>query len=127
MVKKIALFWMIGAVISLYTTFVLQNLWNWFVTEAFHLSQVSFWVMYGLVLVVGMFSDDLRFDENQQFKALATALDACIPEEKREWVNEQLDTQTKFVWLEAGSAAFGRLVGTTFTLLVAWVVHVFLA
>jgi len=37
--------WLIS---SLFTTFVLQNLWNWFAIPALHASEISFWVMYGL-------------------------------------------------------------------------------
>jgi hypothetical protein len=118
---------LISSVVGLYTTFVLQSLWNWFVTEAFHLSPVSFWVMYGLVLIIGMFAYDPNFEEKQQFKAIVTVLDACLPEEKRKEVNEQLDEQMSELWLEAGSTVFGKLVGNTFTLAVGWAVHIFLA
>jgi len=52
------LLWAVASVARLYTEFVLQNLWTWFATLVFHLLQISFWVMYWLVLVIGMFADD---------------------------------------------------------------------
>jgi len=45
MLKKMLLGWVVGSAASLYTAFVLQNLWNWFATPALHLSQISFWIM----------------------------------------------------------------------------------
>lgn len=125
--RKIVVFYLIGAVVGLYTTFVLQNLWNWFATEAFRLPQISFWLTYGVVLIIGMFAEDNNIEERQQFKALAIILDACVPEEKRESVNEELDSETKLIWLEVGSTIFGKIVGVTFTLAVGWTVHAFLA
>jgi hypothetical protein len=83
--------------------------------------------MYGLVLIIGMFAYDPNFEQKQQFKAIVTVLDACLPEEKREEVNEQLEEQSSEVWLQASSTIFGRLVGNTFTLAVGWAVHIFLA
>ena len=73
MVKKIVIIWLVGMVVGLYTTFVLQSLWNWFATEAFHVSQISFWVMYGVVLVVGLLTEGQsnKFEEEQQIVKLA--------------------------------------------------------
>lgn len=126
MVKKTVVFYCIGAVIGLYTTFVLQQLWNWFVTEAFHFSQISFWVMYGIVLIIGMFSYNPKLEEQQQFKALATGLDACVPDERRESVNEQIKEQTDQIWVDAGFHVFGKVVSNTISLALGWAVHAFL-
>ena len=128
MTKKIVIFWCISAFVGLYTTFVLQSLWNWYVTEAFHLPQISFWVMYGIVLVIGMFADreSKRFAEQQQFAVLANAIDACIPDEKRALVKEQHAEQEKQMWGEVGIGIFRKAIGNTFTLVVGWIVHSFL-
>jgi hypothetical protein len=83
---------------GLYTAFVLKNLWNWFATEALHLPEISFWVMYGLVLIIGMFRanyDDGDIEQKNTFKAMAIAVDACVPEDRREWAREQLEDQQK--------------------------------
>jgi hypothetical protein len=126
-VKKAVIFWVIGSIVGLYTTFVLQNIWSWFVTEAFHLSPISYWVMYGLVLIIGMFtSQDPKLEEKLQFKALATGVDACIPEDKQESVKEQLEEHAEQVWWEVGSTIFGKLIGNSITLAIGWAIHTFL-
>jgi hypothetical protein len=116
-----------GPLISLYTTFVLKNLWNWFATGALHLPEISFWVMYGLVLIIGMFTSDFGdLDHERRFKVLATALDACVPEDKREWVNEQLADLQSSIWTDIGFKIFGKILDTTWILVIGWVVHAFL-
>jgi hypothetical protein len=129
MVKKTVVFTLVGTLVGLYTTFVLQHLWNWFVTTAFHLPEISFWVLYGVVLSIGMFSDtqSSNFQQRQWFKGLATGLDACIPESKYESVKEQMDAQGAEMWVEAGFLVFGRLLASTVTLIIGGAVHLFLA
>jgi hypothetical protein len=128
MVKKWIVFTFVGILVGLYTTFVLQHLWNWFVTTALHLRQISFWVLYGVVLSIGMFSDTQSSDykQRQLLKPLAVALDACVPESKYESVMEQMDAQEAEVWAVAGLLAFGRLLGSTVALMIGGAVHLFL-
>lgn len=124
--RKVALFWIIGSVLGLYTTFVIQNLWNWFATSAFHVSEISFWVMYGLVLLIGLFTDNegQNLAENQRWKGVLIAMDACIPDGKREEIKAELDEQAQVgIWVEAGLHCFGKVVGTTFVLVLGFVVH----
>ena len=128
MAKKIILAWCVGVVVALYTTFVLQNLWNWFVVEAFHTSEVSFWVMYGIVLVVGLLTEKDSFTEDQQLKMLAAMVETCVPADKRDALDEQLKFQADFgVWLEAGFRSLAKVGGNTFVLGIGWLVHTFLA
>jgi hypothetical protein len=49
MVKAVLVF-VLTLVAHLFTTFVLTVLWNWFAVPALHASEISFWLMYGLVL-----------------------------------------------------------------------------
>lgn len=125
MLKKSVLFWIIGAIVGLYTAFVLQNLWSWFATEAFHVSPISFWVMYGLVLIIGMFSPE-KFEETYHFKALAIGVDACIPDEKREVLHDKLREETEQVSWGVRWSIFGKLLSNTLTLAIGWAVHAFL-
>jgi tetrahydromethanopterin S-methyltransferase subunit G len=129
MAKKTVFFTFVGIVVGLYTTFVLQHLWNWFAATAFHLPQIPFWVMYGMVLGVGMFTLDQssNFEQRQLFKMLAVGLDACVPADKKELVKDQIEDQKEQMWVEAGTLAFGKLVGNTVTLMIGGVVHLFLA
>jgi hypothetical protein len=126
-VRFLTLAFFVGPLISLYTTFVLKNLWNWFATEALHLPEISFWVMYGLVLIIGMFTSNAGdIEQEYRSKALVTCLDACVPEDKKEWVREQLDNQQRGIWVDIGMKVFWRIIGATFTLVIGGAVHTFL-
>ena len=128
--KKFMLFWLIGSVVGLYTTFVIESLWNWFATSALHVSEISFWVTYGLVLLIGLFTDNQgqNFAEDQRWKVMLITLDACIPDAKRDDVKAQMEEQAQVgIWVEAGSHVFGKLVGNSLVLILAFVIHAFLA
>lgn len=120
---------LVGPLIGLYTTLVIENLWNWFAAESLHLPEISFWVMYGLVLLIGLFAQrfsDPNKEQEYSFKAITTALDACVPEDKKEWVNEQLEDQRKELWFDIGLIAFLRVLSVTWVLVLGWAVHSFL-
>jgi hypothetical protein len=127
MLKKTMVFFALGLVLHLYTTFVLMILWNWFVTAAFHVDEISFWLMYGLGLVVQLFQNpgDEHFDDERRFNRLTIMIDACVPDSMREYVKDELQEQNSGMWLDIGTTLFGRFVGNTFTLCVAFVVHIF--
>jgi hypothetical protein len=75
-----------GMVGSLYTTFVAQRLWSWFVVAAFHTSEISFWVMYGLIMLLRLFTNEQEVGvaEEQRWTNLFTLLEYCVPAESRE-------------------------------------------
>lgn len=125
MLKKGAVLWVIGLVVGFYTTFVLQNLWNWFVTVAFNLPQISFWVMFGIVLMIGMFDKDTTEDEIR-FKALSTVVEACVPFEKQDEVNHELKLQGDGIWFTVGTTIFGKILVNTLTLAAGFAVHLIL-
>jgi len=124
-------FWLpslIGLVMALYTTFVVENLWNWFATSAFHVTEISFWGTYGLILLISA----LRLDQSaahQKWKLTMTVLELCVPDAKRKEFDELIEAQTKgFGFLvEAGSQVFAELAGNTFLLVLGFLVHVLLA
>jgi hypothetical protein len=39
-------------IIALYMPFVVQILWNWFAAPALHLGSISYWNMFGLLLII---------------------------------------------------------------------------
>lgn len=125
--RTLTIAFFITPLISLYTTLVLKNLWNWFATEALHLPEISFWVMYGLVLIIGMLTaNDGGIEQEYAFKAFGVALDACVPEDKKECVSEQLEDLQKGIWSDIGWKLFSRILGATCTLGIGWAVHTFL-
>jgi hypothetical protein len=127
MSMKTIAFWLARSLIGLYTAFVLQHLWNWFVTVAFGIPAVPFLVMYGILILLDLLADNLSNELTQhlQFKALSVAVEACIPEDKRASVRESMEVQTAGVWVELGLQMFGRVVGSTFALVLGAIVHLF--
>lgn len=125
--KKYVVIGIIGIFVKLYTTFILQQLWNWFVTPVFEIGPVSFWGIFGLVLVVSMFErTPSDFTQREYTKFLATMMEACVPDDKRDDVNEKLDELKERVWIEAIPEGVGNFASITVTLILGWGVHTFL-
>src|SRR5271157_5001921 len=79
---------LVGGVVR---AFVLMNLSNWFVTAAFHVSDISFWNVYGISLVIGMFSSEHEkvVQEERRWSRLMMVLNYCVPEQvKPEMIQE---------------------------------------
>lgn len=125
--KKYAPLWFASTLVSLYTTFVLQHLWNWFAVPAFNVSSIPYWGAFGLVLGIGILkgSDD-KWEREAQMRVLVTITDACVPEEKREEVKEKVDREVELAWAEVILIIVGRVFGNTTTLAIGWGVHAFL-
>jgi hypothetical protein len=132
-VKKVGVFWMIGVLVSLYTAFVVQSLWKWFATPTFHVPEISFWSTYGLVLLIGLLTKryDKNFAEEQRWKRMLIALDACIPDDKKgafkEQLKELISEQKEFLWLEARRRVLGTLAESTLVLALGFAIHAFIA
>lgn len=125
MLTKGLMFFVLTLITQLYTTFVSTILFNWFVARVFHVSDVSFWLMYGLIIFVNLFRDprDQFFDSERRWKSMMTAIRACIPEDCKEFVREQLQDNDEAIWLEAGTLIFGRVLGNTVALGIGLIAH----
>jgi hypothetical protein len=75
--KNLKWLWFVTMAVEFYTTFVLQNLWNWFVVQAFNIPSISYWGAYGLVILVRLISPFEDFAAEQHWKTAFTVLDAC--------------------------------------------------
>jgi hypothetical protein len=117
-----------GLILSLYITFVLQMLWNWFATPVFHVQSIGYWNMYGLLLIATLVrTKNSDIGETQLLVRVMTMLEACLPEEKRAETMRQLD-ESEVAKLFRPTAVDGmKALGTTFFLVVGLVVHSFLA
>jgi hypothetical protein len=126
-VWKGVLVFALGVVGGLYSTFVLTIMWNWFVVPALHLSEISFWMAFGLILVINLLRDPRERDmaEDQKWEALTTMLEACVPEDRKAYVKERLESQSKGIWMKAGVTMFSLMVGNTAVLGMGFVVHIF--
>jgi hypothetical protein len=123
-IKNFILLYGVSMVVGLYTTFVLTVLWDWFVVPAFHLSAISFWVMYGLTLLISLFrSAGSDIEAEHRHKIVAAMLDACVPDDKREQVMEQLQEFTEEIWYQAGWKVFGQIITNSIALGIGFVVH----
>jgi hypothetical protein len=53
-VKKLGGTYAVALVVGLYTTLVVQSLWNWFAVKALNAPRVSYWEMYGLKTMLSL-------------------------------------------------------------------------
>lgn len=125
--RKLPTMILVGLLVGLYTTFVLENLWNWFATQALHLPVISFWIMYGLVLIISMFKENFSdIDQEISFKGFGILLDACVPEHLKESVSAKLEDLQEGIWGEIVLKVFAKIFSATCTLVIGWAVHTFL-
>jgi hypothetical protein len=125
-VKKVSWLWVVGTAVGLYNAFIVQQFWNWFAAAAFHVPTVSYWAMYGLLLLLGLVFEREEFADEWRWQSLAIWMDLCVPAEKQQALNEALEQQVDGMWVAIGFKVFGKLLGNTATLAVGWGVHVFL-
>jgi hypothetical protein len=125
--KKIGITYIISMLIHLYTTFVLQHLWNWFVVNALHAPEISYWVMYGIVLMLQLVFYRSTFEDEQRWNWLEIVLTRCVPDERREEVSDELDRFKEQLTLQVGLMIFSVALGNTITLAIGWGVHTFLS
>ena len=119
--------WIFAMIVGFYTTFVLQNLWNWFVAPAFNIGMASYWLVYGINMLLQMLLERNTFTDDDRWKRTLTMQYASVPPEKKEEVDEVLNEENDNVWMKAGTDVFGKIVGNTATLGIGWAVHTFLA
>jgi ACR3 family arsenite efflux pump ArsB len=124
-VKKLGITYGIALVVGLYTTFVVQSLWNWFAVKAFNVPSVSYWEMYGLTMLLGLLLARDGEQDEQNWKTAFLILDVCVPQEKRDELVEELKARNEGLWLELGLVVFGKAVGNSLTLAIGWAVYTF--
>ena len=103
--------------LSFYATFVLQQLWNWFIVPALHVDPASYWLIFGINTLFGLLRGEFSQEANNKITFMA--LDACIPDEKREEINNQLNGAV------VENIAI-RAFSNTMALAIGWAVHTFL-
>lgn len=126
--KKLAMTWMVSIVVGFYSVFVLMEMWNWFAVPLLHVSESSYWLMYGVSMLFGLMTGAADGEQEnpaheRRWKALFITLDACIPEHKTEEVREEVRSETEGIWTDVGIMIFGRVVSRSLTLALGFVVH----
>lgn len=124
--KKWGWMWLITILVGFYTTFVLQSLWNWFAVEALNAPPISYWIMFGLNMLVHLVIDKPSFEIDEKFKRVTIMLEACIPDAKMDEVKEALKEEDDIMPAKLGGLVVGQALGNTFALLLGFAVHIFL-
>jgi hypothetical protein len=114
-------------VLSLYLTFVLQTVWNWFAAPALHFDSISYWNMYGLLLIttlVRLRNSDVQ--EAQHILKVTTMVEACLPEARRAETMRLLEEGTVAKMLRPAVINGMRVLGAPAWLVIGFMVHTFL-
>jgi len=124
--KKFAMTWTASTLVGFYSVFVLMEVWNWFAVPLLHVSEASYWLIYGVSMLFGLMTgageQENPLDE-RRWKALFIVLDACLPERKTEEVREEVRLETEGIWTDISTMIFGRVVARSLTLGLGFVVH----
>src|SRR2546425_585128 len=105
--KKYAIHFIVALLVGVFRAFVLMNLWNWFVTTVFHVSEISFLQVLGLSLVIQLFAGDSdHFGEKFQWDILMRTLEHCVPDDKKQALKEELQEVEAGFGLELGIMIF---------------------
>jgi hypothetical protein len=113
-----------------YTAFVVQTLWNWFVAEALHSAEISYWQAFGMLILVMVLSrrDTDKYEREIRWKQTKTMLEECLTPARRYTLQEEFKKEESS-WAEIISrsdAPLGKAVLNTFALLAGFAVHTFL-
>lgn len=114
-------------VVGFYTAFVLMMLWDWFITPAFHVTEIGYFNVYGLVLVVRLLSPTAdAIAVAQQGERETKMLEACIPDGKRAETLSAIEKDSLSNNAQMLLANGMEALGSTMSLVVGFVVHTFL-
>ena len=113
---------------GLWTAFVVQNLWNWFLASAIHASELSYFEALGILLLVYLLKKQSRdrLEDEVRWNKVMAAVDVCVPPHRAEELKLALAKQETPGWLMVLNIASEPL-GATIVLGIGWVVHTFLA
>lgn len=112
---------------GIFRAFVLMNLWNWFVTAAFHVSEISFLQVWGISMVISVFSydSDKYVQEDRRWKVLMATLEHCVPENEKEVLRQELKDDFGDEMTNMWSSVGGSVMGNAVVLVMGFVIHLF--
>src|ERR1700734_824061 len=76
--KRFALLWCFSILVGLFKAFVLLNLWNWFVVDAFHVSPISYLPMLGVVWFIQLATASPNNDAGFLWKRMHALIGFCV-------------------------------------------------
>jgi hypothetical protein len=121
--KKFAVLWCLSILVGLFKAFVLLNLWNWFVVDAFHVPSISFLPMLGIVWFVQLVTEHPNRDSAFCWRKAYALLDFCIPEDKREATRAALAQLDGEMWEELWVGVGQQIFGAATALALGFCVH----
>ncbi len=122
--KKYAIHFIIALLVGAFRAFVLMYLWDWFVTEVFHVSHISFLQVYGLSLVIQLFTGNSKDPERLQWNWLMKTLEYCVPEDRKDALKRALNDLESGMSLELAMMIFSEFLSTIGILVVGFVIHI---
>ena len=122
--KKAVITWTTATLVGFYSVFVLMQLWNWFAVPLLHAPEASYWLIYGMNMLFGLLTANVDNPAHERrWNSLFIILNACVPEHKMEEVKDEVRSETESIWSDVGVMIFARVVATSLTLGLGFVVH----
>jgi hypothetical protein len=119
--KKIAV-WTSAFIIGAYTTFVAQCFWNWFAVPILPVSPISFLQMFGIIMFISFLNEKDDSAEELRWEGVYKALDACLPESKKQAIEEFVKEKQENVWADAGFKVLNKFFFNTIALIFGFVI-----
>jgi len=125
--KKFTLASVITLLSGLFTTFVMLNLWSWFVAPAFNLHAIFYWQMYGIYLLASyLLAQSKNATDDKRWEIALGLLKNCVPDEKLEYAHDLITKISNDSQHHAYTQKFIEIAGGAVVLGVGWFVHTFL-
>lgn len=113
-----------------YSTFVMQNLWNWFVAEAIHAAEISYWRAFGIlvVLTVIRYNVENTYEKEMQAPRIYRMVETLLSPEARAELHKsfEVEDQSWSATIAGVNPQVGKTILNTVALAAGWGVHTFL-
>lgn len=112
-----------------YRALIAKYFWNWFVGPTLHVPEFSYLQWLGLCMFIGIFAGGIDTTPRSEVKTwhlLISALELCVPEEKREALREIGRSWPDAPGSESAIYLGGAVVAYSVTLLLGYLLHIIL-
>jgi hypothetical protein len=123
---KTVINWGFSYISGFYMSFALMELWDWFAVSAFHVEPIRYWNMYGLVILVRLFTPSINLVAIEKWEIAMKMIEACIPEDKRVATMAAIQRDGMGDNMQMLIANFMDIASSTISLAIGWAVHTFL-
>lgn len=109
---------------GLYTIFIAQTLWNWFVISVLPVSHISFLQTAGLFLIMSVFSKSEKTTESNYWEIAFKILEISLPELKKQDVQNFLKKKEEEMFSSFMLKVIEQFMINTLTLLVGFIISI---